>query len=343
MTARWHLGPIKGWELLADPRLLARDPRLPLLHDHRPEDDPEEPDGAARVRGRDRAARRRSDRAADRPSSGRRWRCSQRSPSRARCGRSSSWRARGRGSLRPPTLGRAARGAAALAAAGAFVGLVVLAGLPARSSGVASAARVTRRAPRRHRPALAGRRRRSSTARRHCRIAARPGRRPPGRGRRAARRATSSAQPRRGRRPAGRGLGAHRRVPGRRSTCPTTPRAHAADARARRRPVGAASSSLPRGNGRARDVHRLAADGGRAERPGALRPDARAGAPERPLPHRRHARRHRRRLAVPVVAEARHRRRRARRGAARRRRAARGARLPPRAPSASRRLPTRSR
>ena len=46
------------------------------------------------------------------------------------------------GSVRAPTLGRAARGAAALAAAGAFVGLVVLAGLPARSSDVASAARV---------------------------------------------------------------------------------------------------------------------------------------------------------------------------------------------------------
>ena len=46
MTARWHLGPITGHPLLVGARHLARDPRLPLLHDHRPED------GAARPRGR---------------------------------------------------------------------------------------------------------------------------------------------------------------------------------------------------------------------------------------------------------------------------------------------------
>ena len=46
MSARWHLGPITGRPLLVGARDLARDPRLPLLHDHRPED------GAARPRGR---------------------------------------------------------------------------------------------------------------------------------------------------------------------------------------------------------------------------------------------------------------------------------------------------
>ena len=40
MTARWHLGPDLGRVLLAGARVLARDPRLPLLHDHRPEDGP---------------------------------------------------------------------------------------------------------------------------------------------------------------------------------------------------------------------------------------------------------------------------------------------------------------
>ena len=34
--------PDRRARLLVDPRLLARDPRLPLLHDHRPEDDPRE-------------------------------------------------------------------------------------------------------------------------------------------------------------------------------------------------------------------------------------------------------------------------------------------------------------
>ncbi len=45
-----------GLVLLARPRVLARDPRLPLLHDHRPEDDPGRKDGAPRLRRRDRAA-----------------------------------------------------------------------------------------------------------------------------------------------------------------------------------------------------------------------------------------------------------------------------------------------
>ena len=46
MTARWHLGPISGFQLLVGARHLARGARVPLLHDHRPED------GAARRRAR---------------------------------------------------------------------------------------------------------------------------------------------------------------------------------------------------------------------------------------------------------------------------------------------------
>ncbi len=55
----------RGLDLLADPRVLARGPRLPLLHDHRPEDDAREPRGAARLRGHDRAPGDASDRASD--------------------------------------------------------------------------------------------------------------------------------------------------------------------------------------------------------------------------------------------------------------------------------------
>ena len=39
MTARWHLGPITGFEFWRVLVLLARGADLPLLHDHRPEDD----------------------------------------------------------------------------------------------------------------------------------------------------------------------------------------------------------------------------------------------------------------------------------------------------------------
>ena len=65
MTARWHLGPDHGLGVLAGARLLARDPGLPLLHDHRPEDDPCAGGSAPGLRGRDRAPRRAPDRAAD--------------------------------------------------------------------------------------------------------------------------------------------------------------------------------------------------------------------------------------------------------------------------------------
>ena len=51
--------------VLARARLLARDPRLSLLHDHRPEDDPARAARAAALRSGDRARRRAPDRAAD--------------------------------------------------------------------------------------------------------------------------------------------------------------------------------------------------------------------------------------------------------------------------------------
>ena len=54
-----------GLRVLAGARFLARDPRLPLLHDHGPEDDSRRPRGEARVRRGDRPGRRAADRAAD--------------------------------------------------------------------------------------------------------------------------------------------------------------------------------------------------------------------------------------------------------------------------------------
>ena len=65
MTAAWHVGPIEGARVLVAARLLARDPRLPLLHDHRPEDDSREPRRAPRLRRRGRTARDVAHRAAD--------------------------------------------------------------------------------------------------------------------------------------------------------------------------------------------------------------------------------------------------------------------------------------
>ncbi len=49
MTAPWHVGPIEGSGVLVAPRHLAGDPRLPLLHDHRSEDDSGEPRPGRRV------------------------------------------------------------------------------------------------------------------------------------------------------------------------------------------------------------------------------------------------------------------------------------------------------
>ena len=77
----------RGLGALADPRLLARDPRLPLLHDHRPEDDPVRAARTARVRASGSACSRCSCSRRRRPSSARRSRCSRRSRSRARRGR----------------------------------------------------------------------------------------------------------------------------------------------------------------------------------------------------------------------------------------------------------------
>ena len=65
MTAAWHVGPIEGARVLVAARLLAGDPRLPLLHDHGPEDDPGEPQRTPRLCRRSRSARDAADRAAD--------------------------------------------------------------------------------------------------------------------------------------------------------------------------------------------------------------------------------------------------------------------------------------
>ena len=53
----------RGSGILVDARVVARDPRVPLLHDHRPADDPGEPGGPTGVRRRRRAARDAADRA----------------------------------------------------------------------------------------------------------------------------------------------------------------------------------------------------------------------------------------------------------------------------------------
>ena len=65
MTARWHLGPDLGVGLLVAARELAGDPRLPLLHDHGPPDDPARARRPAGLRGERRAARDAPHRTAD--------------------------------------------------------------------------------------------------------------------------------------------------------------------------------------------------------------------------------------------------------------------------------------
>ena len=132
--------PRLGLVLLAGARLLARDPRLPLLHDHRPEDDPRRAGRAPGVRRRDRAARGAADRAADdgvreQGRGARRPRARVRGAAAARAARR-----RGRALAAGPRAGlgagiaRRTVGAAAFAGAAAFIGLLVLAGIPARSS-----------------------------------------------------------------------------------------------------------------------------------------------------------------------------------------------------------------
>ena len=129
----------------------------------------------------------------------------------------------------------------------------------------------------------------------------RPRRRPPRRGRGAGRDATRPAPTEAA---AGARLAAvwqqhrRRRIDGRRPDYNVEHvRAHA---RARRRAGAAARRRHGGGDGGARYLHRLAARPLRAKRPGPVRADARARAPERPLRHRRLARRRRARLAVPA-------------------------------------------
>ena len=69
--------------VLARPRLLARDSRLPLLHDHRPEDNPGWAQRPSPLRRRNRLARDSLDRARRRPSSRQRSPCCRRSRSPA--------------------------------------------------------------------------------------------------------------------------------------------------------------------------------------------------------------------------------------------------------------------
>ena len=63
MTARWHLGPISGTAFLVGARHLARGPRLPLLHDHRPKTAPRAARARRRLRRVDRPPRCAADRA----------------------------------------------------------------------------------------------------------------------------------------------------------------------------------------------------------------------------------------------------------------------------------------
>ena len=134
--------PGLGLVLLARSRLLARDPRLPLLHDHRPEDDP----GAARpgagsTRSRSGCSRRCCSRRRRR-SSARRSPCSPRWRSSARRGRCSmllaeAARRRGWDGASPSRRGRASARRRSPAPS-SFVGLLVVAGNPARSSAEAT-------------------------------------------------------------------------------------------------------------------------------------------------------------------------------------------------------------
>ena len=120
-----------------DARLVARDPRLPLLHDHGSEDDPRRARSAPRVRGRRRVARDAPDRAVhDRVrDEGRSARgavprlCRTTPPRSGRLGLVRTARAATLGTLRSRRL---AVGALTLAGALVFTGLVVAAGIPAR-------------------------------------------------------------------------------------------------------------------------------------------------------------------------------------------------------------------
>ncbi len=260
MTARWHLGPIADCGLLAGARLLARDPRLPLLHDHRPADRAQRTHRAPRVRRvgsgcspccssrrRGRSSRARSP-------------CSARSRSSARRVRSSR---RSRLGCPLPALRRPAAGALALVGVAAFAGLVVLAGIPARSSASAVGGQGLDAATLPEVTVVLGRGRLGADRREHG-TADRPRRRrEPGSCRRRAARARH--------RPSGRGCGRslarEPAQPDRRRGRPDDrrPRVHARhdarDARARRGPRPAEGDRDCRGDGRGRDLR-----GGRPRR-----------------------------------------------------------------------------
>ena len=131
---------------LARARDLARDPRLPLLHDHRPPHDTVEPGGRARVRDRGRLPRGAADRALDERVLGqgrgaRRAGARLRSPGAAL--RLLGQRAAGgRAGARPAAAAARERGRR-----GCGAGLIVLAGLPARPEAAVAAPASTGKVP----------------------------------------------------------------------------------------------------------------------------------------------------------------------------------------------------
>ena len=179
MTARWHLGPIGGFLVLVAARHLARDPGLPLLHDHRPED------GTPRRLGPRRSTPSRSGiartlliAAADRV----------RVEGRAALVAGDHLHRPDRAAALPRPLPRLSRRALVLACAG---GLAAYAAVARRREPVASRHRRSRRAPRRCRGSRSCTRpacRRSSTPDgRRDRARPRDGSRPAGAGAQAAR------------------------------------------------------------------------------------------------------------------------------------------------------------
>ena len=122
----------RGRGVLVAARLLAGDPRLPLLHDHRPEDDSGEPTGPSRLRRRRRTAGDAADRAVQTTEFATKvailaalfFVCATR-------GAIELVGATGSRSLRPRRRATVV-GAVALAGALAYAGLVVAAGIPAR-------------------------------------------------------------------------------------------------------------------------------------------------------------------------------------------------------------------
>ena len=282
-----------GLVLLAGSRLLTRDPRLPLLHDHRPEDDPRGKGRPTGVRRRDRVARGAPRRAADdrvRHEGGR----ALFPLHRLRRTAADHHLPRPRPRTRP--VGARAQCSRRTAGGGGCGGA-------RRRAGVHGTARRRRRPGPFERGRHDSIRRAGERARRgHDRPLGRPGAdRPPhgagdraGCGRRSPDRVgrPSSTRPRpgnggSGRRPAGSAVAADpgcegasdRRAALRRRTDERHPGA-------RRWSVAADGRRHDRRDGGARDVLRLAAHGPASQRPGALLARVRAHAGERPLPDR---------------------------------------------------------